>query len=159
MKLILIGFATSGKTTVGKLLADKLALDFVDVDEVIEQRGTSIKQLFEQGEQTFRKVENDVLDSLTESADVVIACGGGSVTCGNFEKLKQNATVIWLNVSPQKVIERLGDVERPLFDGKNINELQQLVDERNELYRKYSDITMYIDNLTPEQITQKIICG
>lgn len=160
MKLVLIGFATSGKTTIGKLVANTLALDFVDVDERIERCGQSVADIFANGgEQSFRQKENAVLEKLKNCNDIVIACGGGSVLCDNFAVLAQDAIVIWLKVKPQTVLTRLGNVDRPLFDGKTEQELQSLVEQRNGLYAKFADVIVCTDNLTPQQIAKTIICG
>lgn len=155
--IILIGFATSGKTTVGKLLAEKLAMRFVDTDNVVEQIArATVKQIFvEQGEARFRDLENGVIRSLSTACGTVISCGGGSVLCTSFETLASTGRVVWLQVSSATVFGRLRD-GRPLFDGMSERQLSDILSERATLYRKFAQFTLCTDGLTSTEAAQRL---
>ena len=160
MKIILIGFASSGKSTVGRILADKLQTDFYDSDNLIEKEThLTVAQIFSQfGEAHFRMLENQTLQRLCDVTDAVIALGGGSVLCSNFAALAQNATVVWLQVSATKAIERLaGDFTRPLFSGLTFDAFHNLVKQRNLLYSAAYNIAVDTDDKTPTQAAQEIL--
>ena len=155
-KVILIGFATSGKSSVGKLLAKKLGAKFVDTDAEIERDcDMTIRQIFDaHGEAYFRQKENDLLLTLAPLQDVVIACGGGSVAAESFAQLAKGSVVIWLTATASTVKSRLGGVQRPLFDGLGERELQQFIDVRTPLYERYAEIAVPTDNLSVEQVAE-----
>lgn len=159
MKILLMGFAASGKSAAGKLLADKLHLSFYDVDCLIEQAaGKTVAQIFADfGEQYFRKLENNALKRLTDVDNAVVALGGGSVLCDDFAALTQNSTVVWLKVSASTVFARLADdTTRPLFDGLSEPALQKLMDARAPLYRSFTNFEVATDNKTPAEVAQEI---
>lgn len=152
-KLILIGFAATGKTSVGILLAQKLGVRFVDVDQLIQdETGLTVEKIFAQhGEAFFRKLEEAKLQQLTPITDAVIACGGGSVLSCEFAPLAATGKVVWLTASAATVKNRLTR-GRPLFDGKTEQQLQRYIELREPLYRQYADVTICTDNLSVEQI-------
>lgn len=158
MNIVLIGFACSYKTSVGKLLADKLNYNYVDTDLMIEQTSNrSIADIFAtQGEQSFRSMESALLDVVSTMQDTVVSCGGGSVLSRRFEQLTQNATVVWLMSCAETVYSRLGDSKRPLFDGKTVEELDTMIQQRTPLYHKYANITVSTDNKTSQQVADQI---
>ena len=155
----MIGFATSGKTAVGKCLAEKLNAEFVDTDVEIEREcGTSVGQIFATyGESYFREKENKLLLSLAHKSNVVVACGGGSVLAQNFNEFAADSVVVWLTVTAATVKSRLGNTPRPLFDGLNQAQLGQFVAAREPLYQRYATVTVATDNLTPEQIAENVV--
>lgn len=155
--VILIGFAASGKTTVGKLLAEKLGMRFADADLLVEcKTGSTVQRIFaEHGEAYFRDLENDALASLTYACNTVVSCGGGSVLCGSFEALAATGKVVWLQVSSATVFGRLRG-GRPLFDGLSERQLAVIVSDRERLYRKFAQLTICTDNLTPEEAANRI---
>ena len=158
-KIILIGFATSGKSSVGKLLAERIGAEFVDTDVEIERQcGMSVGEIFDQrGEAYFRQRENEILSSFIDRQNVVVACGGGSVLSESFTRLADHSFVVLLTATVETVHARLGDTPRPLFDGRGITELQRLIAERAPLYRRYADVTFPTDNLTPSQLAELIL--
>lgn len=158
-KIVFIGFATSGKSSVGKLLADRIGAKFLDTDVEIERQcGMSVARIFdEHGEAYFRQKESELLASLVGVHDVVVACGGGSVTVEGFDRFANDSFVVLLTATAATVQSRLGDVKRPLFDGRNVDELQRLIAARAPLYRRYADVTFPTDNLTVEQVADRII--
>lgn len=142
--IVLIGLPGSGKTTLGKFLAEKLKVEFYDSDVLVEQEsGQTIPELFDQGEQVFRDWESRVLTDVAKLQGAVIATGGGAVLReGNMLALKQNGLVVFINRSPEQIQKDLEGTEgRPLLDGdkKKIYELHQ---QRLPLYEKYQDYTV-----------------
>jgi shikimate kinase len=136
----LVGLPGSGKTTIGRQLARRLGLDYVDSDHVIEQRlGCSIRTFFEQeGEDSFRDIESAVLDELTQKNSAVISTGGGSVLRElNRQRLHQRCQVVYLNAHPDELFRRLRhDVHRPLLQVADpLNRLRDLHAVRDPLYR------------------------
>jgi len=160
MKILFVGFASSGKSTVGKLLAAERHLNFFDSDSLVEQVAEcSVAQIFsDYGQQYFRNLENKILQRLTAQDNAVVALGGGSVLCEDFAALAQGATVVWLQVSAKSASARLsGDNSRPLFDGLSTAMLSDLIAERTPLYRAAADFAVATDNKTPSQIVHEIL--
>ena len=154
--IVMIGFATAGKSTVGKLLAQKLGCSFVDCDRLLQETyGKTIEQMFREGEDYFRQRENNLLATLP-TQDSVIACGGGAVLNDSFAGLASSCTVVWLDVSVATCQGRLGKAVRPLQDGKSTDELQQLMAKRNTLYAKYANFVVDA-NGNPTQTLNEIL--
>lgn len=144
MKLVIIGFATSYKSTVAKHLSHKLNIPLLDIDKLVEsQAGATIAQIFaEQGESHFRALESHVILDLSQKDDCVISCGGGSVLSPDFPQLCQNATVLWLKVDAKSAHKRLNGHTRPLFDNLTEQQLAHKIAERTPLYAKYANLTL-----------------
>ncbi len=139
--IVLIGMPGSGKTTVGKILAEKLSLEFIDLDSLIVFRqGKSIPQIFEeQGEEGFRRAETEAVREVFQSRGVVIACGGGVVTKEiNMHLLSQKGIVIFMNRPVEDVLKRVNLNTRPLLRN-DPDKFHVLHRERLPLYRKYAD--------------------
>ena len=141
MLLALVGLPGSGKSTVGRQLARRLGLPFTDSDHVIEQRiGCSIRSFFErEGESAFRDLEQGVIDELMQSANGVVATGGGAVLrAANRDRLHASAKVIYLRSTPEEVHRRLRhDANRPLLQVADpMERLRSLQAERDPLYRE-----------------------
>ena len=141
LSIILVGLPGSGKTTIGRQLARRLGLPFVDSDHVIEQRlGCSIREFFaREGEESFRDVEQQVLDDLTQTQQGVIATGGGSVLREvNRRHLLERGHVIYLRSTPEDVFRRVRhDTARPLLQVDDpLGRLRGLFDARDPLYRE-----------------------
>lgn len=151
--VVLIGFASSGKTTVGKLLADRLGVAFVDVDDLTYAHYNA-KDNWD--EQQFRAAEQAVVDQLKVD-NCVVACGGGTPVQPNFNKLTQGNTVVWLQVSASTVAARLGNVSRPLFDGKSVDQLSDFVSKRSQIYKQVASFTVVADDKTPLQVVDEIL--
>lgn len=141
--VVIIGFAATGKTSAGKILAEKLGAHFVDVDECVEKVvGCSVQQIFrEKGEAYFREAENSVLAKLASQTNAVISCGGGSVLCPNFLEVAKTGKVVWLTASADQIKRRLCG-GRPLFDDLTEEQLAEFIKARSALYRKYAQITI-----------------
>lgn len=139
--IALIGMPGGGKSTVGRHLARRLGVDFVDVDHCIEQRiGTSIRSFFEsEGEERFRLIEAEVLAHLASYPLGVIATGGGAVLRDANRKLLRERTVaIYLRSTPEELFRRVRhDAKRPLLQVADpLGRLRELHQQRDPLYRE-----------------------
>ncbi len=143
MRIFLIGYMGSGKSTLGKRLAEHLNLQFVDMDHYIEERNyKTIPRIFEEeGEAEFRKKERKALEELSEFTEIVIATGGGAPCFfDNVDVMNKSGKTIYLNINPEILAERLmsSKTERPLIKGKSREELIAFIDEtlkkRHEFY-------------------------
>lgn len=154
--ITLIGLPGSGKTTIGRLLAEKLNYKFIDMDLYIEEnQGKTISEIFKSGEEHFRNIETECCKDLGKEVSAIISSGGGVVKKGeNIEFLKQNSVLIFIDRSVENI---LGDIEvekRPLLaNGKEV--LYKLYDERYELYKNYCDYR--VENIgSLEEVVNKI---
>jgi len=147
--IILVGFMGSGKSTIGKVLAEQLGVDFIDSDEVISKNeGLSISEIFEtKGEDCFRQKEREFVLGLPNVKPSVIAVGGG-LPCfeDNLDLLKNAGTVFYLNVSVMTLVKRLQNEksQRPLLANLEDKDLSNFVFdkliERTAFYRKANHI-------------------
>lgn len=141
VRIALVGLPGGGKSTVGRQLARRLRLDFVDSDAVIEQRlGCSIRSYFErEGEAAFRDIEEGVIAELLQRSDCVLATGGGAVLRpANRQAMHRQATVVYLRSSPDELYRRLRhDTQRPLLQVADpLAKLKELYRQRDPLYRE-----------------------
>ena len=145
--IALVGLPGSGKSTVGRQLARRLQLPFIDSDQVIEQRlGCSIREYFErEGEERFRDIEESVIDDLTQTHQGVLSTGGGSVLRPiNRERLRSRGQVVYLHCSPDEVFRRLRhDSNRPLLQVNDpLRRLSDLYSVRDPLYREIASLVI-----------------
>ena len=139
--IILIGMMGSGKTTVGRLLAQSLRRPFLDTDALIEEReGRSIPDIFAQdGEDAFRALELELSRELSSSRGLVIACGGGlPLRKEAISALKQNGLVFWLDRDPVETYDSLNVFRRPLARSGRDDFIRRY-QGRVPIYRKWSD--------------------
>ncbi len=156
--IFLTGFMTSGKSTIGKILANVLGWNFYDLDKEIEQRaGKKITEIFEEeGEEKFRSLENKILKEITRGQKLVIALGGGAIANEkNLKICKEQGTIIYLKVEQKELLRRLRKkVDRPLFRNLVLNEasdeemlakIKSLLEEREKYYNQ-ADIVFPTDD-------------
>ena len=140
MNISLVGLPGSGKSTVGRQLARRLELPFIDSDHAIEQRiGCSIREFFErEGEERFRDVEEAVLDELSQQTGVLATGGGAVLRPANREHLHTRGKVVYLKSSPEELLRRLRhDTQRPLLQVADpLQRLRELYAVRDPLYRE-----------------------
>lgn len=139
--ITLVGLPGAGKSTVGRQLAKRLQVPFVDSDHVIEERlGMSIRAFFDaEGEARFRDLEEAVIDELTLGDEGVLATGGGAVLRpGNRQRLRERSQVVYLRSAPEDLFRRLRhDVNRPLLQVRDpLAKLRELYAQRDPLYRE-----------------------
>jgi shikimate kinase len=139
--LVLVGLPGAGKSTVGRLAADRLGCPFMDIDEMITQAsGQSVATIFAtRGESVFRELEREAMAELLEREPMVIATGGGwAAQPGNLLAAEPRAVLVYLTVSPETAATRLrGSGDRPLLAGRDPREmLQQMLRSREPCYRQ-----------------------
>jgi shikimate kinase len=160
MRIFLTGFMGCGKTTVGRRLAQRLGVGFVDLDEEIERRaGMTVRQIFEQqGEPVFRQLEAEALRGTLALPDVVVALGGGTMAFeANAALIGPNGLSVWINPAFATISSRIGGrgkADRPLF--KDDVQALALYRERLPAYRR-ADVTMDVaPDEGPEEIAARI---
>ena len=160
--LIIVGPMGAGKSTIGRLLAKELRLDFKDSDKEIEVRtGANIPWIFDvEGEQGFRDREQSVLAELCEEQGLVIATGGGAVMRPeNRRALRAGGRVIYLHTSVEQQLARTGrDRNRPLLRTANPEQvLRDLLAIRDPLYREIADLIIETDERPPRLVVLEIL--
>jgi shikimate kinase len=160
MKVFLVGFMGSGKTTIGKKLANYLKCDFIDLDKLIEAKvGMSIVEYFElYGESAFRDLEREVLQKTDFPENVIIATGGGVPCFGdNMSWMNENGLVAYLSLSPKALASRLENskTDRPLIRNLKGDELEGFIStklaEREPFYSQ-SKFVVSASDLTAERL-------
>lgn len=160
--IYLVGFMASGKTTIGRLLADELGWSFVDLDEDIEAaHGSPISEIFEKhGEANFRTAEKDAvcrrIHEIERGKPMVLALGGGAFAEeANQNLLHNNGVTIWLDCSFPRVCARVdGTTHRPL--ARDPEKFQQLYHERKNAYSK-AEYRIEVDTDDPAEVVQAIL--
>lgn len=159
--ICLTGFMGSGKTAVGKALAERLSLPFLDMDERIEKRtGMTVEEIFErEGEEAFRRLEQEEVEATKGIKEAVIALGGGAVVSERTRRLlDQNFLVLWLWTRKETILERLySDHKRPLLKGDKEKAIEELLQRRIPLYAMCAHMVVPTDGKSPEQVAERII--
>ena len=159
--IYLVGMMGSGKTTVGRLLAERLALPFLDSDaQVVANTGMTVPEIFEQhGEPAFRAEESKALREAAEGPRAVVAVAGGAVLDPENRKLlRSTGTVVWLRADLATVTKRVGrGTGRPLLADDPAAVLAALYPERRPLYEELADIAVDVDDVRPEAVVDAIV--
>jgi shikimate kinase len=161
LNVYLIGMMGSGKSTIGKLLAQQLGYQFFDTDNLIVQAtGLTVSQIFaEAGEAEFRKIETQVLSQLSAYTRLVVATGGGIILERMNWSHMQQGLVLWLEVEPETLLDRLKeDTTRPLLqDTDPQNKLKTLLEQRHHLYAQ-ADVKVRVEKHdSPEAVAESMI--
>jgi shikimate kinase len=159
--LYLVGMMGAGKTTVGRLLARRLKLRFVDSDHEIEKRcGVKVPLIFDiEGEAGFRSRESLTLAELTAAEGIVLATGGGAVLAAdNRRRLADRGTVIYLRARPEDLYERVRqDRNRPLLATPDpLARLHDLYVQRDPLYREVADVVVDTGRQTVQSLARTL---
>ncbi|WP_442588956.1 shikimate kinase [Pedobacter sp. AW31-3R] len=165
MKIFLIGFMGCGKSTLGRKLAVKMAYDLIDLDHKVEEKtGSTIASYFaEHGEETFRKLERDTLQSFPYPKNSVIATGGGTPCFfDNMDWMNANGLTVYIDMPAQALAKRLekGAAKRPLLQGLNEEALVNFIEEKLAERRKYYEnarLKISGINLTPDVLRAAIL--
>lgn len=160
--IYLIGFMGTGKSTVGNVLATKLGVKCIEMDELIEkQQQMAITEVFDTyGEAHFRDLETELLHSFTGEEGLVVSCGGGSVLRDeNAAAMKQNGCIVLLTASPETVYERVRySTNRPVLNGHmNVADIRELMERRRARYEEVADVCVATDGKTAETICMEIL--
>ncbi len=161
MKIVLIGFMGSGKTSVAESLAKILGLKFIDMDELILKQLAykSINEIFEKkGEKAFREMEIVVAENLATAGDVIISTGGGVVTKKQtIVPLLKNAVVIYLKINFENATARVSQkkIKPPLF--QDIAKAKELFNTREPLYTLYADIIIDTNHIGISEVVDNIV--
>lgn len=161
--IVLVGFMGTGKTAVGKRLAERLDMSFVDMDDIIKEREEkSISLIFsENGEQRFRSLERDLVRELSGQTGLIIATGGGIVLDpANISDYARTGLVVCLSATPEVILERVaGDANRPLLAGDREDKMKKILNLLESRRPLYDAIPCRIDTteLNVEQVTEKIL--
>ena len=140
MNIVLIGLSGSGKTTIGKMLSEKVNRKFFDSDlEIEKSQGKTINEIFKNGEEYFRNIETETLKTLLDKENIILASGGGIVerAC-NLDLLKDHY-VIFLDRSVEDIFKDLDETTRPLLKDEPYEKLKSLSDKRREKYLSAAD--------------------
>jgi shikimate kinase len=165
MNIVLIGYRGTGKSAVGKLLADRLDLDFYDADDLVEKRGgQSIQEMVAaKGWEFFREREKDVMRELSGIDAAVIATGGGAVLDPeNVRLLKRRGQLIWLDADAQTVIARIqadtdSEQRRPSLTGREpADETGAVMAARAPFYREAADLCVDTSGKSLDEIVDEI---
>lgn len=159
--LALVGFMGTGKSSVGRLVADVLHFTFLDTDDVIKARaGMSIAEIFEhQGEPAFRDWERRIVDELTRRHRTVIATGGGlPANEANLASLKTHSLVVCLWASPEKILERVRhQTHRPLLnEPEPLAKIRDLLAQREPYYRQ-ADVLVNTEMRSLREVAQQVL--
>jgi shikimate kinase len=162
VNIILIGFMGVGKSAVGRLLAKELKMSFLDTDELIEKtEGRTITEIFKtEGEEYFRNLETEVLETLQDYDNFVLSTGGGMVLREeNVSLLKAMGPLILLWAPPEVVWERVkNETHRPLLNVPDPQaEIKKILEFRTPIYEKVADFKVDTSNKSEERVAQEIL--
>ncbi len=160
--LWLVGMMGSGKTTVGRAVANRLGMDFLDVDAEVERvAGQTVAQLFSAGEPEFRRRESAVVTSVAGMAPpLVVAAGGGCVVDPeNREAMRRSGSVVWLRADPEELVARIGpDPGRPLLAGGPPGDrLAQLLEERADAYEDAASAQVETKGRSLDDVVDEVV--
>ncbi len=167
VNILLIGYRSTGKTSVGLRLASRLGVPFFDTDDLISRRtGKTVKEIVDKnGWEAFRKEERIAIKGLIFLKGSVIALGGGAaMDPGNVEILKEKGAFIWiwLTAGARTIVERMlkdgvtGEQRPPLSDGDALSETAALLREREPVYRLLADLTVDTEGRTLDEVVEEI---
>ena len=160
--IVLIGFMGAGKSTISAFLRDALAMDVVEMDQVIAERERmSISDIFEKhGELYFRDLETKLLVELQEKTNTVVSCGGGvAMRECNVTEMKKNGKVVLLTAKPETILERVeNNHDRPLLENnKTVAYIAELMEKRREKYEAAADMIIETDGKSAQKICEEMI--
>jgi shikimate kinase len=163
MNIVLIGYRGTGKSEVGKILAQRLGMEYVSMDaRIIEKAGMSVPEIVEKhGWPGFRDLESEVAREYAAQDNLVIDTGGGVIERPeNIEALSANGKIFWLKASVPTIVSRIqGDTERPSLTGQKsfTDEVAEVLARRTPIYQASAHHEIDTDPLTPEEVAEKIV--
>jgi shikimate kinase len=169
MNIVLIGYRGSGKTHIGRKLANLLWMEFVDTDMLlVERAGRTIREIFEaEGEAGFRQREADIVSEVARRENVVIAAGGGAILRpDNVAALRKHGKIVWLKADPETLHARIqadaaSNANRPnLTAGGGLEEVRRLLDQRTPLYAAAAaggGVTLDVTHLSIDDAAKRLV--
>ncbi|MEC4681541.1 MAG: shikimate kinase [Nitrospirota bacterium] len=163
MNIVLIGYRGTGKSTIAKILGQRLRRKVISTDaEIVKESGQSIPQIVEQfGWDHFRELETQMCRKLQEQTNLVIDTGGGLILKEeNVKILKANGTFFWLTAEVPTIVNRIsGDTQRPSLSGTKtfVEEIEDILKDRTPKYQAAADHTIPTDQTSSSQITDSIL--
>ena len=158
--LVIVGPPGAGKTTVGRLVADRLGTSFRDTDlDVAERAGCSVADLFvDQGEEAFRNLEKEAVAAGLAEQGGVLALGGGAVLDASTRELLHGQRVVFLDVAVKDAASRIGfNRDRPLLLGNPRAQWMRLMEKRRGFYDEVAVATVSTDGRTPDDIAEEVV--
>ncbi|MDH5429892.1 MAG: shikimate kinase [Nitrospirota bacterium] len=163
MNIILIGYRGTGKSTVAKILGQRLGRQVISTDaEIVKEAGQSIPQIVEQfGWDHFRQLETQMCQKLQDQTNLVVDTGGGLILKEeNANILKANGRIFWLTAEVATIVKRIsGDTQRPSLSGTKtfVEEIEDILKERTPKYQAAANHVISTDQLSPKQIADSIL--
>lgn len=168
MIVSLIGYRATGKSTIARLLAEKLNAPWIDSDQEIErQAGKTIAEIFaEEGETVFRNFEERIIAELCQSEDLILATGGGAILREPTRQiLRASGPVLWLTASAETIAQRMRQdattrTSRPnLTNLPPLEEIRHLLEVRQPYYQETASLEITTENVLPEEIVEQILAA
>ena len=163
MNIVLVGYRGAGKSAVGAIVAERLGMQCITMDaKIVEKVGMSIPELVEKHDwPAFRNVESEVARELSGVDNIVVDSGGGVIERSvNIDALRTNGIIIWLKASVDAIVSRIeGGTERPSLTGVKsfTEEVEEILDRRIPKYAAAAQYEVDTDDLTPEQVADRIV--
>ena len=163
MNIVLIGYRGTGKTVVGKLVSERLGMKCISMDaRIVEMAGMSIPDIVKNYDWTvFRDMESEVAQKLAKLDNIIMDTGGGVIERPeNIDVLQANSCIIWLKASVGAIVSRIqGGTERPSLTGEKsfTEEVAEVLERRTPKYRSAAQYEIDTEQLTPEQVADRII--
>jgi shikimate kinase len=163
MNIVLIGYRGTGKSVIGRRLAQRLAMPYLSMDaEIVARAGMQVPEIVaKEGWPGFRDRESALAQELAERDNIIIDTGGGVIErAGNITALQKNGCIVWLKAKVSTIVARIqGDDQRPsLMEGKTFTEeVAEVLERRTPLYHAAAHFEIETDPLTPEQIVEMIV--